>query len=93
MKSIKFIDKYLKKKFDDNCHLDRMDYQVRALTEAICKCIDNKKEEKIKLKCCKCGSDVSTEVPKDIVVKAWIECLDCLKREKRIIENCYKKEE
>jgi hypothetical protein len=32
----------------------------------------------MKLKCCGCGIDVSTEVPDGTIVRAWIECPDCI---------------
>jgi DNA-directed RNA polymerase subunit RPC12/RpoP len=31
----------------------------------------------VKLKCNRCGVDVSTEVPDSTVVRAWIECQEC----------------
>lgn len=32
----------------------------------------------IRLRCMQCGIEVSTPVPSDIVVRAWIECPECL---------------
>jgi hypothetical protein len=33
----------------------------------------------IRLTCSICGQPVSTEVPKDTIVKAWMECPSCTK--------------
>lgn len=32
--------------------------------------------------CSKCGKRVSNEVPEDLVVRAWIECPECLEAKK-----------
>lgn len=34
----------------------------------------------MKIKCSKCGRPVSIEVPDDTIIRAWIECPDCLER-------------
>ena len=34
--------------------------------------------EKMRLKCSKCGKVVSSEVPDNIVIRAFIECPECI---------------
>ena len=36
----------------------------------------------MRLTCNKCGKPVSTEVPDDTVVRAWIECPECVNKGK-----------
>jgi len=36
----------------------------------------------MKLKCSNCGKSVSTEVPDKTIIRAWIECPECLEMEK-----------
>ena len=31
----------------------------------------------MKIKCCRCGKSVSTEVPNNTIIRAWIECPEC----------------
>lgn len=33
-----------------------------------------------RLRCNKCGKDVSTPVPDDTIVRAWIECPECIEK-------------
>jgi len=33
----------------------------------------------MRIRCNQCGAIVSTEVPDDTVVRAWVECADCVK--------------
>jgi len=40
-----------------------------------------KKPKTMHLYCNSCGSVVSTEVPKDTVIRAWIECPECVDAE------------
>ena len=32
-----------------------------------------------RIHCSKCGKSVSTEVPDDTIVRAWVECPECVK--------------
>ena len=32
----------------------------------------------MRIKCSKCGKSVSTEVPDNTVIRAWIECPECI---------------
>ena len=34
----------------------------------------------MRLRCHRCGQSVSTEVPADTVVRAWIECPECIEK-------------
>lgn len=37
------------------------------------------------IRCTICGAQVSSDVvPEDIVIRAWIECVDCIKKEKAL---------
>ena len=33
--------------------------------------------------CMKCGKSVSSPVPKDTIVRAWVECPECLEKKYR----------
>jgi len=33
----------------------------------------------MRIKCSQCGKAVSTEVPEGTVVRAWVECPECMK--------------
>lgn len=32
----------------------------------------------MRIHCNKCGKSVSTEVPEDTIVRAWVECPECV---------------
>jgi len=38
------------------------------------------------VKCSKCGKQVSNEVPERLIVRAWIECPECIELEKKLSE-------
>jgi len=42
-----------------------------------------------RLRCSRCGKVVSNELPKDfdLIVKAFVECLDCLEKQKEEIKK------
>lgn len=35
----------------------------------------------MRLRCGKCGKSVSNEVPDDTIVRAWLECPECIEDE------------
>ena len=35
----------------------------------------------MKFKCNTCGTEVSSEVPEDSFIDAWISCVDCMNKE------------
>ena len=35
----------------------------------------------MRLKCNKCGKSVSTEVSKETIVRAWLECPECIEKQ------------
>jgi hypothetical protein len=41
----------------------------------------------MKIKCMECGKEVSTEVPDGTLVRAWIECPECIEKEDIRVEN------
>jgi hypothetical protein len=38
----------------------------------------------MRLKCNRCGKEVSTHVPENTVILAWVECLECLSQDHRL---------
>ncbi len=36
----------------------------------------------MRITCMKCGKTVSTPVPEDTVISAWVECPDCIEEER-----------
>jgi len=36
----------------------------------------------MKIRCSKCGKAVSSEVPDNTVIRAWVECPECIKMHK-----------
>jgi len=38
-------------------------------------------EETERIWCMKCGKSVSTPVPKGTLVRAWVECPECIEKE------------
>ena len=34
----------------------------------------------MKIRCCKCGENVSTEVPDETIVRGWVECPECIEK-------------
>lgn len=35
----------------------------------------------MKIRCCKCGKIVSTEIPDTTIIRAWIECPECIEKD------------
>jgi len=38
-----------------------------------------------RIHCMKCGKSVSTPVPKDTIVRAWVECPECIEKDGGVI--------
>lgn len=38
----------------------------------------------MRLRCNRCGKIISTEVPEETIVRAWIECPECIEKEPEI---------
>jgi DNA-directed RNA polymerase subunit RPC12/RpoP len=44
-----------------------------------------------RIRCMNCGKSVSTPVPKETVVRAWVECPECIEKKTKWKENANQK--
>lgn len=41
----------------------------------------------MKIRCMRCGTPVSSEVPDDTIIRAYVQCPECIEKERDMIES------